>query len=111
MQKYAFEKPAYMKSVTQEHSKVTAQFEKRAYKELLEYCSDHMFDKLNQDDPARRQSFKTIYTLEGAMLENLEDLKSYCEEPNYLHKKKHVVLRNSEEDKSTLDNKQEILDP
>ena len=41
------------------------------------------------------------------MLENLDELKSYCEEPNYLHKKKHVVLRNADEDRSTLDNKQD----
>ena len=45
------------------------------------------------------------------MLENLDELKSYCEEPNYLHKKKHVVLRSTEEeDKSALENKQGIVD-
>ena len=43
MNKYKIEKPAYMKSITQEHKAMKAQFEKRAYKELLEYCADHLF--------------------------------------------------------------------
>lgn len=33
-----------MKNETKEHIKMKATFEKRAYKELLEYCSDYLLD-------------------------------------------------------------------
>ena len=42
-----------------------------------------MLDKEDQMvEPENRQIFKTIYTMDGTRLENLNELKSYCEEPN-----------------------------
>ena len=58
-----------------------SEFEKRAYRELLEYCSDHLFDQKDETDPARRKLFKTMYTLDGQSLDSLALLKAYCEEP------------------------------
>ena len=37
-----------------------------------------------------------MYTLDGQMLENLEQLKSYCEEPLTLDQKKKVLIHDEE---------------
>ena len=73
-----------MRSVTTQHLQIKAQFEKRAYRELLEYCSDHLFGQKDEPDPARRKLFKTMYTLDGQPLDSLASLKAYCEEPLHL---------------------------
>ncbi len=44
---------------------------KRAYKELLEDCSRFM---------QKKEPYKTMYTLDGEMLETMDDLRSFCEE-------------------------------
>lgn len=44
---------------------------KRAYKELLEDCARLMESK---------QPYKTMYTLDGEMLETMDDLRTFCEE-------------------------------
>ena len=74
-----------------------AQFEKRAYKELLEYCSDHLFGQKDETDPARRKLFKTLYTLDGQQLDTLASLRSYCEDPtlNKVSSKKKVIIHDS----------------
>ena len=82
-----------MRSVTAEHRALEAQFEKRAYKELLEYCSDHLYDQADETDPSRRQLFKTVFTLDGQMLETLNDLKKYCVGPILAPKPKTVLIR------------------
>lgn len=43
-------------------------------------------------DPAKPRLFKTMYTLEGEMLETLEELKSYCEDPLYRTQVKKVTI-------------------
>lgn len=47
---------------------------KRAYKELLEDCSRFM---------QKKEPYKTMYTLEGEMLETMDDLRSFCEEKSH----------------------------
>ena len=42
--KYEVKRPPEMIAETKEHRALKNQFAKRAYKELLEYCSDHLFD-------------------------------------------------------------------
>ena len=54
LNKYKVKKPAYMKNMTTELQELKDRFEKRAYKELLEYCSDHLFNQAQETDPARR---------------------------------------------------------
>ena len=54
LNKYKIKRPPYMKNLTQDHLELKAQFEKRAYKELLEYCADHLFDQAHETDPTRR---------------------------------------------------------
>ena len=54
LNKYKVKKPAYMKTLTSEHKELKERFEKRAYKELLEYCADHLFNQAQETDPARR---------------------------------------------------------
>ena len=66
--KYDINKPSYMKHETREFKQQRIDFQKRAYKELLEYCSDHILGQANEHDPTRRQAFKTMYTLDGTML-------------------------------------------
>ena len=75
-----------------------AQFEKRAYKELLEYCSDHLFGQKDETDPARRKLFKTLYTLDGQQLDTLASLRTYCEDQSTLNKvssRKKVIIHDS----------------
>lgn len=94
--KYQIEKPAYMKHVTQQHLQMKAQFEKRAYKELLEYCSDHLFNQKDEQDPSRRKVFKTMFTLDGQPLETLKDLKEYCADATILRQKKKVIIHDDD---------------
>jgi hypothetical protein len=42
---------------------------KRAYKELLEECQKVMESK---------EAYKTLYSLDGEMIETMDDLKSFC---------------------------------
>ena len=44
---------------------------KRAYKELLEECT-RLMDK--------KEIYKTFYTLDGEMIETMDDLKSFCQD-------------------------------
>ena len=91
--KYDIKKPSYMKHETREHKEMKIAFQKRAYKELLEYCSDHILGQADEQDPTRRVAFKTMYTLDGNSIENLDMLKTYCEENGYLHQRKKVLIR------------------
>ena len=92
-----------------------AQFEKRAYKELLEYCSDHLFDQKDETDPARRKLFKSMFTLDGQKLETLANLKAYCEEPMLLQQKKKVLIHDDDthnlNDRIEVDNGKQFMSP
>lgn len=65
VEKYDIKQPDYMRRQTSDHKQTKAKFEKRAYKELLEFCADHLLNQKNERDPTRRKHFKTMYTLEG----------------------------------------------
>lgn len=67
-----------MKHETREHKAMKLNFQKRAYKELLEYCSDHILGQVGENDPARRKAFKMVYTLQGEPLDTLNDIRKYC---------------------------------
>ena len=107
--KYSIKQPEYMKRVTEQHQALKAQFEKRAYKELLEYCSDHLFP--TPVCAEKKNLFKTMYTIDGTMLDTLEDLKSYCERPPSAGLKKKVLLRETQDlnDRDTHDEEERKL--
>ena len=58
-------------------------FQKRAYKELLEFCAK----KINHG----RKPYKAIYTLDGQMLENMRDLVKFCEDSLSVNKKRVII--------------------
>ena len=75
MHKYELRKPKDARvPVPKEDIRCNERFLKRAYKELLEFCGDHM----KENELCESIPYKTLYTLDGVMLETMEDLKNYC---------------------------------
>ena len=75
MHKYELKKPKDPRiPIPKEDIQVNAKFQKRAYKELLEFCGDHM----KEHELKESVKYKTLYTLEGTQLETMEDLKNFC---------------------------------
>ena len=88
--KYDIKRPGYMKHETREHKEMKLNFQKRAYKELLEYCSDHILNQAEENDPTRRKAFKMLYTPDGAPLKTLDEIRNYCQADSIVTVKKMV---------------------
>ena len=71
MNKYYVAPPSKIQKPSKEFQAQHSKFMKRAYKELLEDCSRFM---------QKKEPYKTMYTLDGEMLETMDDLRSFCEE-------------------------------
>ena len=71
MNKYYVAPPSKIQKPSEAFLKAHAKFMKRAYKELLEDCSRLM----GKGDTL----YKTLYTLDGEMIETMDELKSLCE--------------------------------
>lgn len=92
-----------MKHETREHKEMKQNFQKRAYKELLEYCSDHILGQVEENDPSRREAFKMLYTLDGAPLKTLDDVRNYCQEEKSQSPAKQLMSdKMMRQDSSTL---------
>lgn len=83
MNKYYVAPPSKIQKPSREFKAQHNKFMKRAYKELLEDCARLMGTK---------QPYKTMYTLDGEMLETMDDLKSFCEEDVNEHHRLNVKL-------------------
>jgi len=59
---------------------------KRAFKELMEQCAQIM---------GRKDNYKTVYTLDGVLLDTLDDLKQYCEVKNPKTRRLEVNVTNA----------------
>lgn len=55
---------------------------KRAYKELLEECTKIMSSK---------ESYKTFYSLDGEIIETMDELKSFCLDDDEKEKRRVTV--------------------
>ena len=86
--RYEVPLPEYMIKPTREFLEKTAQMQKRAYQELLEFCSKHLHKK-------GETKFKTIYTLGGYPLKSLVDLRDFCEkgDPEFIKPQNNIKIR------------------
>lgn len=71
---------------TKEFLEKTEKLQRRAYQELLEFCSKHLQKK-------GEAKFKTLFTLGGYPLKSLMDLRNFCEkgDPEFLNKKNNPI--------------------
>ena len=75
MHKYELKRPKDLRiPIPKEDMQVNLKFQKRAYKELLEFCGDQMKEhELKESIP-----YTTLFSLEGIPLSTMEDLKNFC---------------------------------
>ena len=65
--KYFIEPPKYISQLPEEYINIQKKFNKRAFMELLEICSVQLAD--------RQKSFSILYTLDGEIIESMEDIR------------------------------------
>ena len=75
LHKYELKRPKDPRmAIPREEVQVNIKFQKRAYKELLEFCGDH-FKKYEHE---KSIPYKMMYSLDGQKLESISDLKNFC---------------------------------
>jgi len=72
MTKYSIPPPKNVVKPSETYLNMEAKFQKRAYQELLEMASEYMTQN--------KKKLNCMYSLDGEMLETIDDLKNFCEE-------------------------------